>query len=305
VIPTYGRDEILVDTVAALLRLECRAEELIVVDQTLQHGISVERQLTEWHKGGAIQWHRLACPSTVDAMNVGLHGAGNPLVLFLDDDIVPDRDLVASHVRAHAARPDAWAVSGQIIQPEGVTYDKGPCGARFGLGADLGFRFSALHAEWVFNVMAGNLSVNRDRALSIGGFDRNFTPPVAFRFETEFARRVLSSGGRIWFEPSASIRHLRASSGGTRSHGSHLTSGSPTHGVGDYYFALRCGRGWDRCRYILRRPFREVFTRFHLRHPWWIPVKFAGEIRALALALRLYRKGPQLLSDRVSKDVHS
>jgi GT2 family glycosyltransferase len=143
--------------------------------------------------------------------------------------------------------------------------------------------------------MAGNLSVKREFALQVGGFDENFIPPVSFRFETEFARRLVAAGGRIRFAPAASIRHLRAGQGGTRSQGTHLTSASPLHGAGDYYYALRCGKGMERVGYILQRPFREVRTKFHLTHPWFIPVKFIGEMRAMILAFQLYKTGPQIL----------
>ncbi len=34
-------------------------------------------------------------------------------------------------------------------------------------------------------------------------------------------------------------------------------------------------------KYSVSRVFREVRTRFHLTHPWWIPVKLVGEARAL------------------------
>jgi hypothetical protein len=64
--------------------------------------------------------------------------------------------------------------------------------------------------------------------------------------------------------------------------------------VGDCYYALRCGGGLQACWYLLRRPLREVRTRFHLRHPWWIPVKLVGELRALAQALSLHRLPPLL-----------
>ena len=296
VIPTYGRDAVLTDTVRSLLRLDPPAAELIVVDQSTQHTADVERQLGAWHAAGAIRWQRLQRPSTVEAMNAGLLSAGSPVVLFLDDDIVPAPSLFRGHVEAYARHAEAWAVVGQVLQPGETPCANGRRGPRAGLRADFEFKFCASEATWVFNVMAGNLSVRRDRALFLGGFDGNFTPPVAYRFETEFARRLIAAGGRIWFEPSASIRHLRAPSGGTRSHGSHLTSASPVHGVGDYYYALRCGRGLERAAYMARRPFREVRTRFHLRHPWWIPVKFVGELRALALAMKLYRQGPKLLS---------
>ena len=86
---------------------------------------------------------------------------------------------------------------------------------------------------------------------------------------------------------------MRAPSGGTRTYGCHLRSGRPEHAVGDYYFALRNGRGLERVRYITGRLFREVRTRFHLRHPWWIPVKLVAEVRGLLWALRLARRGPQ------------
>ncbi|MEI7731541.1 MAG: hypothetical protein WCO56_18350 [Verrucomicrobiota bacterium] len=86
---------------------------------------------------------------------------------------------------------------------------------------------------------------------------------------------------------------MGAPSGGTRAYGHHLTSASPMHGVGDYYFALRHGRGLEKWWYIARRPFREVGTKFHLKHPWYIPIKLLGEFRAMLLAFKLIRQQPK------------
>jgi hypothetical protein len=47
--------------------------------------------------------------------------------------------------------------------------------------------------------------------------------------------------------------------------------------------------GLSKLTYILRCPFREVCTKFHLSHPWYIPVKFVGELRAFWRAGRLRR----------------
>src|ERR1041385_2066784 len=92
--------------------------------------------------------------------------------------------------------------------------------------------------------------VTRSRCVELGGFDENFVG-AAYRFETDFALRVAAAGGRIWFEPHASIDHLKLSTGGLRSYGDHRTSASPFHSAGDYYFALHHRRPlW---RYALRR----------------------------------------------------
>lgn len=319
-IPTFRRGGILLDTLRALSGRAGPVLEILVADQTPEHPPEVQSALLAMEREGTLRILRLARPSIPDAMNAALREARGDLVLFLDDDIVPCEGLAQRHAEAHTRYPEAWAVAGRVLQPEdweekaeklnspaglaasggseaGRARDKSgqrPHAARF-LRKDLDFRFNGSEPSWVENVMAGNLSVRRERALALGGFDANFLPPVSYRFETEFAKRLVAAGGRIYFEPLAAIRHLRAGSGGTRSLGSHLTSGSPRHGVGDYYYALLRGRGLDRALYILRRPFREVRTRFHLRHPWWIPVKFVGELRALALARRLAGQGPRRL----------
>ena len=294
VIPTFGRDEVLTATLGALLALPRRADEIVVVDQTPRHGEVTENRLRAWADGGAIRWVRHQPPSITGALNLGLRAARGDLVLILDDDIEPGPGLVAAHEEAMARHPEAWAVAGQVLQPGELSEPLGYGGPAAGLRAYLEFPFRSSCGAWVENVMAGNLAVRRARALEAGGFDENFVPPVAYRFETEFARRLIGLGGRIWFEPSAGIRHLRAVSGGTRIAGGHLTSAAPWHGAGDYYYALRCGRGTERAGYLAGRPFREVATRFHLAHPWFIPVKFVGELRALLLAWRLYRRGPRL-----------
>jgi GT2 family glycosyltransferase len=315
VIPTYRRGAVLIETLLYLFRLDPAPGEILVVDQTEAPDPESAAALERLEREGKIR--RIACdpPSIPRAMNRGLREAQGDVVLFCDDDIVPEPDLVERHGQAHAEHPDAWAVAGRVIQPEGSVQEAGDKGqgagvgksrlethCAKGLGTDLDFEFNGIAPAWVENVMAGNLSVKREPALAIGGFDENFIPPVSFRFETEFARRLVGAGGRIWFEPRASIRHLRAGSGGTRSRGGHLASASPLHGVGDYYYALRVGSGWDRLRYIARRPFREVRTKFHLRHPWWIPVKFIGELRAIRMAVQLNQSGPKLLTTNDTND---
>ena len=296
-IATYRRGAVLLDTLRRVLALDPPPGETVVVDQTEAPAPEVAAELRRLDAQGRIRWIAQQPPAIPLAMNAGLLAAHGRIVLFFDDDVIPQPDVVAMHVRAYAEHPEAWAVAGRVIQPEPPGRAAPARRASF-LEEDLHFNFGAESAAWVSNIIACHGSVIRRRALEVGGFDANFIPPVSFRFETEFAKRLIAAGGRIWFEPRASIRHLRAGSGGTRAHGNHLASASPLHGVGAYYYFLCQGRGWRRAWLIWKRPFREVRTRFHLRHPWFIPVKLLGECRALALAYRLHRQGPRLIKAR-------
>ncbi|PYQ40213.1 MAG: hypothetical protein DMF77_19055 [Acidobacteria bacterium] len=289
-IPTYQREAVLVATLEALLA-QGGKPDLLVVDQTSTHEPATQLRLEGLAREGRIRWIRLPEPSIPRAMNTALLEASRPVVLFLDDDIEPAPGLLA----AHAASYDdvqAWGVVGQVLQPgQAPSSERG----RFrtsGLRAFLEFPFNSTESTWVTSVIACNFSVRRDRALEVGGFDENFVG-AAFRFETEFCRRLCAAGGRVLFQPRAQIHHLRADRGGTRAYGSHLTSFSPAHSVGDYYFALRHGLTVESLVYILWRPFRHVRTRFHLRRPWWIAPKLLGEARALVWAIRLARQGPR------------
>lgn len=272
-IPTFNRQVIAVETVVRLLPF---GVPIIVVDQTA----AAHEPLASL----PIRLIRLPEPSIPRAMNIAVDAAVTDLVLFLDDDIVPAARLVDAHNEAHRDT-DVWAVVGQILQPgqrpEHVVQP----------ADDLEFRFHADEGRFVTNVMAGNLSVKRARFVELGGFDENFVG-VAYRFESDFALRVAAAGGKIWFEPRASIDHLKLPTGGLRSYGDHRTSASPMHSAGDYYFALHHRRPlW---RYALRRLRANVLTRFHARHPWTIPSKIIGELRGLLLARRLHAHGRRL-----------
>lgn len=281
VIPTYQREGVLLDTLNALLGLEQGADEILVMDQTRAHDLETEQQLASWHEAGVIRWLRREHPSIPGAMNQGLVEARESVVLYLDDDIRPDANLISAHLTAHQT---ADLIAGLVLQPGEQAFPLQPGEA---------FRFNSTEAAWVSEFIGCNFSVKRNVALVLGGFDENFIG-AAYRFEAEFAHRYRASHGPIRFEPAARIHHLQAPSGGTRAHGHHLRTVKPAHSVGAYYYWLRTrvpGWWW----HILLRPLRAIRTRHHLRRPWWIPLTLFAEMRGLVTALRLASQGPRLL----------
>jgi GT2 family glycosyltransferase len=278
-IPTYRRERVLIDTVEFVLALKPKPAEVLVLDQTERHEPEIERQLQALARQGAIRWERLRIPSIPKAMNQGLLLATQGIILFLDDDIRPDPGLVRAHLQAHAR--GETLVAGRVIQPwhEGVSFpDEEP------------FHFASVHPRWVKEFMGGNFSVRREAALALGGFDENFVR-VAYRFEAEFANRLVSNGARIFFEPAACIHHLKVGVGGTRAYGNQFTTWLPDHAVGAYYHAIRSGAVGE----FLRRPFSAVATRYHLRHPWHIPGSLLAELTGLLWALWLCWRGPKYI----------
>lgn len=287
-IPTYKRGAILIETLDRLLELDPPAHEVIVVDQTPEHPPHVAARLDELRD--RITLITLDRPSIPHAMNVALEHASCRHVLFVDDDVDPPKGLAAAHERAYEDR-GVWAVVGQVLQPGEQPEHFDERTLRSGMIRDLGFRFNHDTACDVQNVIACNLSVDRERMLDVGAFDENFTD-VAYRFETELAIRMVAAGGRVRFEPAASLRHLKIPTGGVRAYGDHRTSTHPAHSTGDYYFArLHVPPFW---RYVAQRLRQNVLTRYLLAHPWFIPPKFVGELRGLLLALRTARGGQRL-----------
>ncbi|MFM7264424.1 MAG: glycosyltransferase [Cyanobium sp.] len=281
-IPTYGRDEVLADSISALLALQAEAWELLVIDQTPRHSEAVDRLLHSWHSEGRLRWIRQSPASITAAMNRALLEAQGSHVLFLDDDILPDPELLRSHQQAVARNPGTM-IAGRVLQP----WHRGAADPH-----DAPFGFNSTIARPLQEFMGGNVCMPRAEAMALGGFDQNFVR-VAYRFEAEFAHRWRQAGHAIRYEPSALIHHLKAERGGTRSYGLHLTTLRPDHAVGRYYFLLRTLPGRTALPTAAATWISTVRSRHHLRQPWWIPLTLIAELRGFLWALQLHARGPR------------
>ena len=293
-IPTYRREGVLLETLSQLLALKGRAYEILVIDQTTRHQKETTAELERLAESGDIVWCRLDKPSIPKAMNHALKVAKTEIVLFLDDDVELTSALVFEHAKEYRI-PDVVCVAGRVVQPwedESDEREAAP-GERQASGPDA-FRFSSRKRSGVERFMGGNFSVKRQVALDVGGFDENFVK-AAYRFEAEFADRILDSGLRIVFQPKASLNHLKLNTGGTRSFGDHLRTMWPGHSVGRYYYLFKVRQAHHRFRRILFGPLHAVYTRHHLIRPWWIPVTLLSELSGVAWALWLLVRGPKYI----------
>jgi GT2 family glycosyltransferase len=301
-IPTYQREDVLLDTLEQLLALKHPAREILVVDQTSRHQAKTISALEKLESDYRIVWHRLRKPSIPKAMNHALVAAGHEVVLFLDDDIQVTSELVREHARAHAAEHVA-CVAGQVVQLwERELREHENVWMNGRIEDPDAFRFNSGKQCRVERFAGGNFSIKRHTALEVGGFDENFVA-VAYRYEAEFAERLLACGHQILFQPTASVTHVKVDSGGTRSFGHHLKSVKPAHSVGRYYYLITAKRSADRLRRFALGPFAAVRTRHHLTRPWWIPVTLIAELSGMVWAWSLSMRGPKLIGDRASHQI--
>ncbi len=249
------------------------------MDQTPRHDQQIEDKLRVWAANGLVRWFRLTKPSIPRSMNQGLLEAKGKVVLFLDDDSAPDDALVRRHLDVYRVDQKIWAVSGKVIQPWDLAEEGAPT------------EDSCQDSE---RVMAGNLSVLREQAIKIGGFDENFVK-VAYRFEAEFAHRLMSHGGKIFFSKDAQIRHLKEIAGGTRSYGDFRKTIMPYHSVGEYYYLFRSKDIGSAFTLSVNRFVRSTFRKCYVSQPWWILITLIAEFFGFLWAVTFCLKGPKYI----------
>lgn len=140
------------------------------------------------------------------ARNVGWRAASAPLVLFLDDDVVPAPRLVAEHLAWHDASPSPdVGVLGPVRWSPEVRVTPFMRWLEMGILFDYG-RIQGIDAGWE-HLYSCNVSIRRDLLQRVGGFDEEHFP---FRYEDlDLGRRLLRYGFRLLFNRGAEAHHLK------------------------------------------------------------------------------------------------
>lgn len=210
-IPTYRREQVLVDTIEQVLRQQYPPDEVIVVDQTPEHTPAVENYLSQRHAGHCIEWVRTPTPNLCAARNLILANTECEIVLYLDDDVIIPSDLIKCHRRSYIDDPELDALGGQVYHRNRGVLEVSPSNPKEGTHPirDIDHRVEDQY------YIGCHYSVRRDAAIKVGGFDELFIGS-AYWEEGDFAARLVRAGYKLCFDPFIWVTHLQSPAGGCR-----------------------------------------------------------------------------------------
>lgn len=211
VIPSVDRRDVLIDLLRQMQSQTYADMEIIVVDQTES---GTERFRSEIASLGNVRYIHLRERGLPNARNVGIRNARGEIILFLDDDIIPDPDLVRAHAECYGD-PAVAGVGGRILggydeRREGVVGRFNPWTCK------VTRNFGSTEKGMADHLPGGNMSLRREVFDKVGGFDRAYGGAASIGEETDFSLRSRKAGFRFIFEPRAVMTHLRLPRGGCR-----------------------------------------------------------------------------------------
>ncbi len=272
VIPTLDRQEAVYNLLRHLEHQRRAPDEIVIVDQSSRD----DARLVAYAAGHpAVRLHRIAERGLPNARNVGVRLSSGDVVLFVDDDVIPDPDLIAAHAEAYR-HPGIAGVGGRVRG--GYDRADGAVGRFHPMGAVVERNFGIDRGGEVDHLPGGNMSFRREVFARVGGFDATFGGS-SIGEETDFCLRARRAGFRLAFEPRAAVEHLHLPTGGCRE--PRFERWLFWHAHNAMLFALRHGRasGWP--LFVLKRVARFVLFSLENGSPACLAVGLQGLARGI------------------------
>lgn len=195
VIPNWNGQKLLERNLPAVLLL--RAEEIIVADDGSTDG-SVEFIEKQFPMVRVVSHKHLGFAGNC---NKGVGAAVGEIVILLNTDVVPDKNLLAS-LKKHFSDPSIFAVSFNEKNNEKYAWTKGIFKDGF-IAHEVGEKDDKIHDT--FWASGGSAAFRRSYWIELGGMDEIFNP---FYWEDiDLSYRAQKRGWRVLWDPKAAVVH--------------------------------------------------------------------------------------------------
>ncbi len=156
---------------------------------------------------------RLDRRSLPAARNVGIAATRAPIVLFLDDDVVPFPGCLAGHLAAYRD-PTVGGVVGRIVERR-LRPNSRRVRNDIGWDGRIRVRLDGDTDGPIGSLKGANLSARRRALEEVGGFDEGWGG-TALLEDADLSERLARRGWRLWFAAGAGVEHFHAETGGVR-----------------------------------------------------------------------------------------
>lgn len=200
VIPTYERRDRIVRHVAALEQQRLRDfEAIVVVDGSTDGTAAALRALDVSFPLTVIEQEN---KGVAEARIAGAAAAQGEILLFIDDDMEAEPEMLAEHDASHREGYD-FVLGDLPLHPESPRNI-----LSWGVGYWAGSRRERLEAAGnelgLDDLLTGQMSVSRAAFDAVGGFDAGFTRDgLVPSGDIDFGYRILKAGYRATFNPRA------------------------------------------------------------------------------------------------------
>lgn len=213
IIPTLHRTEFLINTLKDLVKQVCNFPfEIVIVDQSNEMDKEVLNFCKEY---SFCKYHHITFfKGLPEARNYGWQKAKYNYILFLDDDIQCNENLLQEHFSI-LKDESIGVVAGGIVEIYKQNQECNVGGFNFWTATPL----RGFHKQGTFDVIhggGGNFATKKEVLLKVHGIDENLTKGAALYEETDFCLRVKQAGYKVMFHSKASVNHLAAETGGCR-----------------------------------------------------------------------------------------
>jgi glycosyltransferase involved in cell wall biosynthesis len=204
VTPTYNRLGRLRHVITALEQqaYPSDAYEVIVISDGSTDG--TDAYLEALRSTMRLQWFSQPNKGPAAARNAGIQKAGGEFIIFIDDDVVAEPQLLREHALSHNEAGKEVVVLGPLLTPEGFVMAPW---VRWEQEMLMKQYRALLRGDWPATARqfyTGNASLRRSHILAAGGFDEGFRRAE----DVELAYRLANKGLDFVFNMQAAGMHF-------------------------------------------------------------------------------------------------
>jgi glycosyltransferase involved in cell wall biosynthesis len=249
IIPTYNRIHRLRHVITAFEQqaYPLDAYEIIIVSDGSTDGTNAFLQ--SLRSKMRLRWFPQTNRGPAAARNSGIEKAEGEFIVFVDDDVVPEPQLLSEHARSHNEAGRDVVVLGPLLTPDG--FEMTPW-VRWEQEMLMKQYSALLRGDWPATARqfyTGNASLRRSHVLAVGGFDEGFRRAE----DVELAYRLADRGLDFVFNMQAAGMHFAE-----RSFRAWLDAAN-TYGRNDVIFARDRNQAW-----LLPKIRQEFWERHYL-----------------------------------------